>query len=441
MKVFPSFVVRQNAHEVHEKSSIVSSSVVLNISFMSVAIGGALFWAIAARISSSESLGQVAALSSSINFVVLLTAGTLVPFVVRYGSGTTRAERALHNRVLLFASFAAGTEALLLAFIFSATNSETFRLIESLKGSIMFAMVAMGSVLVVLHEARFLSQKRYRWIVGRSILTAVFSVGLVATYRRGSSPLALFIATSGVPALAGLFIWLASDFRDIHKFAMRPLPDVRGEIVRYLSVTWTGSLLGRSAMAFFPLFVAIKVGPAEYAKFFIAWNIAVIMFLVVQSPSMALLADSGRRSPFKKQTRHALLSGIAISAVMIVTSGVSTPLVHRVFGEAYIDSVKVLRVFILCTVFMAIYAVANAVMQVRYLSFGILGLPLLQIAGIYIPLVFTPHLTMVKAAVALLAGVTIAGSCGAIAMIALRERSFTPFLPPPITSTEEQCIT
>jgi len=436
MKVSSSFVVRQKSLKVGEKSSIVSGSVALNISLMTVAIGGALFWAIAARISSSESLGQVAALSSLINVLVLVSAVTLVPFVVRYCGGTTRAERALHNRVLLFASSVAGTGALVMAFIFSTANMETFRLIESLSGAIVFAMVAIGSALVILNEARFLSQKKYRWIVGRSILTSMFSVGLVATYHRGSSPLALFIATSGVPAVSGLLIWLASDFWDIHKFAMTPLPDVRGEMVRYLSVSWSGSLLGRSVMVFFPIFVAIKVGSAEYAKFFIAWNIAIVLFMVVQSPGPALLADSGRRSPLEKQTRHALLLGMTLSAVIITTSRVSMWLVPRMFGEEYNESVKVLQVLIFATFFMAISAVANAVMQVRFLSVGILGLPLVQTVAIYMPIVFMPHLTMVRAAVAFLIGVTISGSCGAIALIALRGRSFTPLSSPPIRSTE-----
>ena len=428
MKVSSSFVVRQKSLEVGAKSSIVSGSVALNISVMSVAIGGALFWAIAARISSSESLGQVAALSSSINFLVLISAVTLVPFVVRYCSGPTRAERALHNRVLLFASSVAGTGALIMAFIFSTANMETFRLIESLSGALVFAVIAMGSALVILNEARFLSQKKYRWIVGRSILTSMFSVGLVASYHKGSGPLALFIATSGVPAVSGLLIWLAGNFRDIHKFAMSPLPDVRGEMVRYLSVSWTASLLGRSAMVFFPIFVAIKVGSSEYAKFFIAWNIATVLFMVVQSPGPALLADSGRRSPLEKQTRHALLLGSALSAVIIAISSVSMSLVPRIFGEEYIESVKVLQVLIFATLFMAISAVAGAVMHVRFLSVGMLGLPLLQTAGIYMPLVFMSHLTMNKAAVAFLIGVTISGSCGAIALFALRGRSFTPLL-------------
>jgi O-antigen/teichoic acid export membrane protein len=408
--------------------SIVDGSVALNISLLSVAIGGALFWAIAARISSSESLGQVAALSSSINFLVLLSAGALLPFVVRYCSGKTRVERALHNRLLLFASIATGGGALLMAFICSTINTETFRPIKSLSGTITFAVVAIGSAFVVLIEARFLSQKRYRWIVTRSILTSVISVGLVAVYDKGCSPLALFIATSGITAISGILVWLASDVNDMHKFAIRPLPELRGEIARYLSVTWTGSLLGKSAMSFFPLLVAIKVDSSDYAKFFIAWNIASIMFLVVQNPSLALLADGGRTSPIEKQTKVALLLGTALSVAMIVLSEVSTPLVHRVFGETYIESAKVLQVVTLGTIFIAIFSVANAVVQVRDLSFGILGLPLLLTAGIYIPLIFIPHLTIVKAAVALLIGVIISGSCGAILMIAVRGRSFTPFL-------------
>ena len=414
--------------ESHRQRPIVAGSVALNISLMSVAIGGALFWAIAARIASRENLGQVAALSTSINFLVLLSAGALLPFVVRFGAGSTRVERALHNRVLVFSAFAAGTAALLMAFICSTTNAETFRPIESLSGAITFAVVAIGSAFVVLMEARFLSQKRYRWIVVRSILTSVFSVGLVAVYGKGCSPLALFIATSGVTAVSGLLVWLASDFGDKDKFALSPLPIVRNEIVRYLSVTWTGSLIGKSAMTFFPLLIAIKVGSTEYAKFFIAWNIATITFVVVQNPSFALLADGGRTSPIEKQTRLALVLGTTLSAVMIVLSLTSTPLVHRVFGEAYIESVKVLQVVIFGSVFIAIYSVAIAVVQILDLSIAILGLPLLQTAGIYLPLVFMPHLTIVKAALALLIGVTIAGGCGASIIIALRGRLHAHFV-------------
>jgi hypothetical protein len=330
----------------------------------------------------------------------------------------------IFNRVLIISSTVAGTGALLIALISLAINSETFQPIESLLGVLTFCSIAAGSGFTVIIEARLLRQKRYKWIVGRSVLTSVLSVALVVLSQVESRPLVLFISASGITAISGPIIWLTSGLREVHRFAIRPLPSFRGEIIRYLSVSWSSSLIGKGAMAFMPLLVALKVGSIEYSRFFIAWNIAMVMFLLVQNVSVALLADGGRTSPLEKQTRHALELATAIAAVITVATLVCTPLIQPVFGDEYGGSVKVLRILSLVAVAMAIYSVANAVAQVRGIPAAMICLPLVMTAGIYLPLVLISNITIEKAALSLLFGVAIAGCVGGIFLFVLRAHPF-----------------
>jgi hypothetical protein len=57
-------------------------------------------------------------------------------------------------------------------------------------------------------------------------------------------------------------------------------------------------------------------------------------------------------------------------------------------------------------------------------------LPLVMTIGIYLPLVIMSQLTIVKAAVALLIGTTIAGAVGATLLFVVRDQPFTPALLP-----------
>lgn len=422
--------VLPNQKELLRHRTILSGSIALNISLLAIALGGALFWAIAARKSSNATVGQVATLTSSINFLILLSAFSLVPFVVRYGSGATRIERVIFNRVLLISSLFSGAGALIIAIISSVTNSETFRPIESFFGGFIFTAVAIGSAFTAIIEARLLRQKRYKWIVGRSVITSGLNVGVVALSQTGPSSLTLFVAAVGLTAISGPIIWLATDSGVSHRFAIRQLPDIRGEIIPYLSVSWTSSLLGRGAFLSIPLFVAWKVGSVEYSRFFIAWNIAVVMYSVVQNVGATLLADGGRTTPLENQTRHALLLASTLALVMIVATHVCTPLIQPVFGDEYGGSVNVLRILSLVAAAMAVYSVANAVAQVRGIPKAMFCLPLVMTVGIYLPLVIMSQLTIVKAAVALLIGTTIAGAVGATLLFVVRDQPFTPALLP-----------
>lgn len=408
------------------KGTILRGSSALSASVLVVAVGGALFWAIAARVASSEDVGRVAALSSTMAFLVYLTALGLVPVVARYGSGNARAERVVYNRASLVAIAASATGAVIISIVGSAADVEILQPVESVIGTFAFAIVAASSAFTVLVEIHLLSQGRYRWIVGRAILAAVVSVALVARGPVEGNPLALFLAGPGVAAASGLIVWTLSEGRHVDRFAIRPVPDDVQTILRYLSVSWTGSLVSKAAPTALPLVVALSVSSDANASFFVAWNIALVIFVIIQNLGTTLLADGGRTSTLEGQTRHALLLGIGVATLMVIVTQFGSPLVERVYGTSYADSVDVLRVLVLAAVPLVFYAVAFAVAQVRHLSRAMLGLPLVLTTSVYLPLLVPGNVTVMSAAVVWVVGVTIAGAAGIAILVVVTSRSFTP---------------
>lgn len=407
-------------------STIFRGSSALSASLLIVAAGGALFWVIAARVTTSENVGQVAALSSAVAFLVYLTALGLVPMIARYGGGAERSERVIHNRALLAAVASSALGAFLVSAISRVADIETFQLVQTPPGAVAFVLVAAGASTTVLVEIRLLSQRRYRWIIGRSVLTATTSVVAVALGPVEAHPLALFIAGSGVVAASGPIVWWLSDRHDPHRWAFGPAPEDAAAILRYLSVSWTGSLVGRGAPTLLPLVVALQVSSEDNARFFVAWNIALIMFLVVQNVGTTLLTDGGRTLALERQTQISLILCFGLAASMTLVAQIGAPLVEIVYGADYGISVDVLRVLSLSAVPLAFYTVANAVAQIRHMSGVIIGLPLLLMAGVYLPVILMDPFTILDAPVAWLVGSVLSGVAGYVLLLALRDRPFVP---------------
>jgi O-antigen/teichoic acid export membrane protein len=422
-----------------QPSTIVRGSSALSASLLVVAAGGALFWAIAARVTASVNVGQVAALSSAVAFLVYVTAFGLVPMVARYGGGTDRSERVVHNRALLAALVSSAFGAVVLSAVSRAADIETFELVQTLPGAVAFVLVAAGASTTVLVEIRLLSQRRYRWIIGRSASTAIISVVAVTLGPVEAHPLALFLAGSGVMAVSGPMVWWLSDRHDRDRWAFGPAPDDAAMILRYLSVSWTGSLVGRGAPTLLPLVVALQVSSEDNARFFVAWNIALIMFLVVQNVGTTLLTDGGRTSALERQTQFSLVLCFGLAASMTLVAQIGAPLVEIVYGADYGVSVDVLRMLSLSAVPLAFYTVSNAVAQIRHMSGVILGLPLMLMAGVYLPVVLMDPFTILDAPVAWLVGSVLSGVAGYVLLVALRDRPFVPIArlgsAPPISET------
>src|SRR5688572_29656151 len=83
--------------------SILRGSFALSTSAVATAAGGAVFWVIAAQVTSTANVGRVAGLSSVVSLVLHVGAVGLIPAVARFGTAADRASRVVHNLALLFA--------------------------------------------------------------------------------------------------------------------------------------------------------------------------------------------------------------------------------------------------------------------------------------------------------------------------------------------------
>lgn len=402
-------------------SSIFRGSFALMVSVLITAAGNAVFWAVAAHVARQDDVGVVAALSTAVIFVMCLTAMGLIPVVARYGSDGGRADRVVLNLSLIGSMTAAVIGAGLVCLVAVVTGLDQLRPIAGPKGTVVFVLVAAGSACTLLIEIRLLSRARYVWLIGRAALVGVVGVALLLFGLTGT-PLQLFIASTGPTAVGGPLTWYFSERGQPDRLAVRPLPPAGATILRYARVSWVATVAGRAPWMGLPILVALLVTPSENAQFFLAWSIALVMFLVVQSVATALLAGGGRgTSSLQVQTRHALLLGGALAASIVIAIAVGAPLVRVVYGENYAQSVGALRILAISALPLAIYGVATATAYIRELSKVILALPLalassvLLLAGALIP-----SWSIGGAATAWLIGTVIGAAAGAAVLLRLR---------------------
>ncbi len=402
--------------------AIFRGSSALSTSLLVVAAGGAVFWAIAARVTTSDNVGRVAALSSVVAFLVFLTALGLVPTVARYGSELDRSSRVVHNLALLAASVSGAAFAALFAVITWAMGLDQFLPVHSPVGVVVIALIAAGAAFTVIVEIRLLSQHRYGWIIGRAAAASILSVALVALAPVDDAPLRLFSIGSGLSAASGPAIWLLAERRQRDRFVLRPIPEDRHAMIRYLAVSWAGTVVGKVAGVALPLVVALSVSSDDNARFFVAWSIALVVFVLVQSVGTALLADGGRTSSLAGQTGHSVLIGTALAAVLVVGAEFGAPLLGRVYGDEYAAGGDVLRILVLAAFPLVFFATANAVAQVRHMSRMILALPLLLTVSVYVPIALAPgSMTITGAAVAWVVGTVVAGVASALLLLGVRD--------------------
>jgi O-antigen/teichoic acid export membrane protein len=407
--------------------SILRGSSALTVSILIVAAGGAVFWAIAARIADTGVVGQVAAISSVSSFIVYLTGLGLIPVIARYGADDSHESRVVHNAAIMGTLTAAILSALVICAVAGAASIETLDPIRSITGATTFTLIAAGASVTVLVEIRLLCQRRYRWLVGRAAATATVSIGLVSLGPVRDDPLRIFIAGSGTAALSGLVVWLLAERHDRNRFRLSPPPDDVRPILHYAAVNWTANIIGKAAATALPLVMAMLTTSEECAQFFVAWSIAIIIFVVVGTVGTTLLAHGSRSTEFDVQIRHALVLGSVLVTGIVASTMVGAPLVKLVYGSSYADAVTLLRVFSIAAIPTMLYSIANAVAQVRRTSRVIVALPSLLMVSVYIPIaVMSNPLTIMDAGASWLIGTSIAGTAGVIYLLSARGHNEPP---------------
>jgi O-antigen/teichoic acid export membrane protein len=344
---------------------LLLSSFSLSVSAGVAAFGGFIFWLLVAHVAPTATVGRAAALFSSIQFVNYATGLGLPIAVARYGGGRSRDPSVLFNWSVVFTVVSSFIGA---AIYFACVPHELHALSAlGVAGSfLIFGLIVAGISIGTVLDVRLISQHRRSWVVVRAAFITVVRLPFLFIHGLGHSTIAIFLVAAGAPAIAGFGAWLIADICDGRfGFPLHPLPPDARPAFNYAMVNGAAQLAMQAPFYALPVIVLLLVSAKDNASFYVAWTIATVVFLIVQSIGQALLVEGNRSGRLESQTRTALQFGVALAVVLAVICAVGSKVLPILYGSSYDAGARILPILGVAVIPWAVYSIVLSAARVN----------------------------------------------------------------------------
>ncbi|GAA4872646.1 hypothetical protein [Kitasatospora terrestris] len=393
-------LVRARARTVVRGEPLLRNGYVLTLSSVVAAAIGALFWLLATRWYSAETVGRsyaalsMAALLSGIGQLNL--GDVLVRFVPTAGRHSRRIVLRSYGLSTLVSGLAAGVFLLLLP-----SFAPQLGFLHSPGMVVAFTLSVAGYSLFVLQDGVLTGLRRPHWVLAENALFAVAKVGLLGLLVAWVSTTGILLSWSGA-LVVSIVVTNVYLFRRALPQHERSAPEGRPQprMVRYATADYLGALLRGVAYNITPLLVLNELGPAASAHFALAWVVAYTFYLAALNMGNSLLVEAVRAPERlselgRRVLRHAgLLLAVGIGVVVALA-----PVVLSLFGGSYAEhGTTVLRLLALSALPNLVLDVAvdvararqalrwmvglQAALCVMVLTLTVLLLPVIGLAGV-----------------------------------------------------------
>jgi O-antigen/teichoic acid export membrane protein len=337
----PSFV-RAPAAQSGDERTVVRGSAWFVGSVATAAALSFLFLLLAARLDRAGAFGPASSLWAQLQLVNYLTGMGLPLALARFGSGRPRTVHVLFSWALLYtaATSAVGTAIygvvapLLIDDVFLAP---LFRW-GTPAGLVLFFVLTAGMSFALLVEVRLVTLRRWHWVLGRVLLLSLARFPFLALPLFHDDAVGLLVLIGGMPALSGFLgvalLWAATPVRD--RGPLLPAPPELRPAFTFATVNYVGMLAAQAPQFALPVVVTGLVEPGEFAAFYLAWQITVMVFLVPHTIGQIVLTE-GSRSSGGHQARVGLVLSLAVMvvALVVVWFASAVGLVTALFGDGF----------------------------------------------------------------------------------------------------------
>jgi len=331
-----------------------------------------LFWWMAARLAPLESVGIATGLWTNVQFINYITGMGLPIAVARYGASNRPSVHPLFVWALIYSAL---TSILgVVAFVAVAEHVVPTNNLESLWQSGTFTGIILLSVLIVgmayslLVEVRLVTLRKWRWVFGRVLLISVIRLPFLFVPAIAQNPLWLLILIAGTPALSGFIgsvgIWMTTPHN--RRGPMLPFPAETMPAFRYASANYLGMLAAQAPQFALPILVNLYVNPSEFAPFFLAWSMTVVVFLIPHTIGQVVLAEGSRNvGTMGNQVRLGLMLSLGLMVAATLTAFLGSGLVTLAFGSDYEPAAVLLPRFIAAGIPWAVTSICLAKARVE----------------------------------------------------------------------------
>jgi O-antigen/teichoic acid export membrane protein len=408
----------------HVRDPLYANGVALVANAGASALLGFLFWIVAARRFSAESLGVGAAIVSAATLAALVGKAGFDAAIIRYGPALGRRDlgRLLARATLATLVLTGVVSVCVLALAIEGVAS--LAALRAPAAALGFVLLAIGTGAAWVADAYFISEQAGAQVLARNLVFNLVKLAaplvMLAGLAEGAVPLAwgLGLAASLAWALAATLPRLAR--RPETGEAPAPTPEMLGYAARNYALNLSEFLPG----LVFPVLVLSALGPAQNARFYLAWTVATVAFLASKAITQSSFAALVRAGPPAPALRKAFLLSALVLGPMMAGLLLFGGAVLAVFGDHYSDGAELLRMLALSIVPVAVANVYLSYLKARRPALELTLLPALTMAAL---LALTPlalaRLGMLGVGAAWLAVQTLAGLYAAIRLAVLLRRS------------------
>ena len=388
-----------------EHRAIDTGSVAMAAAVASTALGGLLFWFIAARRLDSETVGAALALFQGLLFIHYLTQLGLPMVISHFAPGDAatagwvfRWSLGLRNLV---------TPVLTLAVLLAMWRANIFEPLHgdgSFLAITIFVLLAIGAGSGTLADARLVTLRAWPSLIARAAVPAVVRLPVVFLVPASTSGLVLFVIAAGPISIAGAIAAIALRFGPDRPTATPPTVG-RSTITRYAGANAISMLLTDAPIFAAPVIVSAFVASDETAPFLVSWSIATMAFVLPGMLGQVLVSESARSEDIRVTARRAYLLSQILTCAVTLAAWSAAGLVARLYGPDYSAITSLLPVLVGANIAWVVTTVSLSVARARAHSGHIIGLGLVFAVATLMPtMILVPAFGTIGAAWAWFAG-------------------------------------
>ncbi len=335
-------VLPGQAGDEERDDDVVHGSVWLLAGTAAVAIGSFVFWIVAARTATQESVGAAAALFSVVTFLNYASALGL-PIALSRMAGADRSSSVLFTWMLAITAVSSLGAAAVFAAVAPGSVDSAIGGARA-AGWLVLALMVAGMSVSVLVDVRCMTLRLWRWVFWRSVAISLIRVPFLFLIPEGDATLYLFVVIAGAYAVTGLAVLVALLVRSQERLRARPAPSEWRTTARFAVVNYAGQLAIQAPFFVVPIIVLTSLRAEENASFYVAWGIMSVVVISVQLVGQVLLVEGGRGQR-AGQVKVALGVALAVSTLSLAAVVMLSSVIPAVYGSGY-EEVAVLLVLL-----------------------------------------------------------------------------------------------
>ncbi|MEY2568965.1 MAG: hypothetical protein QOE35_3494 [Actinomycetota bacterium] len=372
------------------RGNLVRGSAYSVVGLVLTGLSGALFWLVAARLYPSVAVGRASALFTSVLLVNFLSNLGLPVALARFGHGPDGDGDVVFTWALVAMIVASAVAAVV---FFLVVDPHAVAAVGGRSGAAiaLFTALVVGTSMTLLVDVRLMLAREWRFVLLRMAAVGVVRLPLLWARPPVADALWLFVLAAGFPAVSGAVGLFALRRVAGARFGLRPRPSALGAFARFAAVNYVATLAVDAARFVLPVMVLVTVPASANASFYVAWSVAMLIFLAPATIGQVLLVEASRTSTRRSPILAAGSISVGLMATASIGAWVRADVITSLFGAGYRPAAEILPRLMAAGVPWAITSVTVADARVRGDTrstlgiTGTLGLAVLVPAAILVP--------------------------------------------------------